>query len=49
VKRLGKNLDRGINYMIYDFLPNTNNQIECYNGVAFPKRKKKIYRTEKNL
>jgi hypothetical protein len=42
VKRLGKNLDRGVNYMWYDFLPNINNQIECYNGVAFPKGKKDL-------
>ncbi|GAA5818848.1 MAG: Pseudogene of transposase [Methanobrevibacter sp. CfCl-M3] len=32
IRRLSKNLDRGINHMRYDFLPNTNNQIECYNG-----------------
>ncbi|MDR2831030.1 MAG: hypothetical protein LBB45_08390 [Methanobrevibacter sp.] len=42
VKRLCKNLDRGVNYMRYGFLPNINNQIECYNGVAFSKEKKDL-------
>jgi hypothetical protein len=35
--------------MRYDFLPNTNNQIECYNGASLPDGQKKIYRTDEGL
>ena len=35
--------------MIYDFLPRTNNQLECYNGVSLPDNQKKIYRTDRGL
>jgi hypothetical protein len=49
VKRLGKNLDRGINHMRYDFFPSTNNQIECYHGVSLPYEQKRIYRTNEWL
>jgi hypothetical protein len=49
IRRLNKNLDRGINHMRYNFLPNTNNQIECYNGASLPNRQKKIYRTDEGL
>jgi hypothetical protein len=49
IKRLEKNLDRGINHMRYDFLPSTNNQIECYHGVSLPDEQKRIYRTDEGL
>jgi len=35
--------------MIYDFLPNTNNQLECYNGVSLPDNQKRKYWTDKGL
>ena len=35
--------------MIYDFLPSTNNQLECYNGVSLPDNQKRIYRTGKGI
>ena len=28
--------------MVYDFLPSTNNQLECYNGVSLPDNQKKF-------
>jgi hypothetical protein len=31
------------------FLPSTNNQIECYNGVSLPDEQKRIYRANEWL
>ena len=49
IKRLAKNFDKAINHMRYDFLPRTNNQLECYNGVSLPDNQKRKYRTDRGL
>jgi hypothetical protein len=49
IQRLSKTFNRAVNHMIHDFLPRTNNQLECYNGVSLPDNQKRIYRTDRGL
>ena len=49
IQRLNKIFDKAVNHMIYNFLPSTNNQLECYNGVSLPDNQKRIYRTDRGL
>jgi hypothetical protein len=49
MQRLNKHFDKTINFMIHDFLPSTNNQLECYNGVSLPDQQKRIYRTDREI
>jgi len=49
IHRLNKTFDKAVNHMVHDFLPSTNNQLECYNGVSLPDNQKRIYRTDKGL
>jgi hypothetical protein len=49
IRRLSKIFDKTVNHMIYSFLPSTNNQLECYNGVSLPDNQKRIYRTDRGL
>jgi len=49
IQRLDKYFDKAINFMVNDFLPPTNNQLECYNGVSLPDNQKRIYRTDRGL
>ncbi|MCL2116217.1 MAG: transposase [Methanobrevibacter sp.] len=49
IRRLNKTFEKTVNHMIYDFLPRTNNQLECYNGVSLPDNQKRIYRTDRGL
>jgi hypothetical protein len=49
IQRLNKTFDKAVNHMVYEFLPSTNNQLECYNGVSLPDNQKKAYRTDRGL
>jgi len=49
VKRLSKTFERSINHIKNEFLPNTNNMLECYFGVTLPGYLKRRFRTLKGL
>ena len=49
VKRLSKTFEKSINHIKNEFLPNTNNLLECYFGVTLPKYLKRRFRTLKGL
>ena len=49
VKRPSKTFEKSINHIKNNFLPNTNNLIECYFGVTLPGCIKRKFRTLKGL
>lgn len=49
IKNLYSTLDRTLNHIINDSIPNTNNKLEGYYKITLPRYMKKIYRTEKGL
>jgi len=49
IKRLSKTFERSINHIKNDFLPNTNNLLECYFGVTLPGHFKRKFRTLKGI
>ena len=49
IKKLSKTFERSINHIKNDFLPNTNNLLECYFGVTLPRYLKRRFRTLKGI
>ena len=49
IKNLSRDLNRTLNHIIDDKIPNTNNKLEGYYKITLPRYLKKIYRTEKGL
>jgi len=49
IRNLSKDLERTLNHIIHDKIPNTNNKLEGYYKITLPRHLKKIYRTEKGI
>ena len=49
IEKLSKNIDKTLNHIKNDDIPNTNNKLEGYYKITLPRYLKKIFRTDEGL